>query len=507
VRRWSAALLYLGLAGVAWAEITSFGSFPGGQNGSLQYNHGQVFDGVSGSSVAGSTVTVGQVVATTAAFGASASRSTFTYDGSLTMAAGSTIAAAYVTGNGAGLTGIPSSGAISGIQTTVDALGVSTGVIKSRADQAAVSTAAIAAVQATMGQSTQAAAVAISTTDALLATVGQSTQATAVAVSTTGAVVFAIGQSSQATAVAISTTGAAKVDRAGDRMTGPLQIAGSSLAVTGGGGIGVTYGISAATIAATGAISGGAITGSSGTLTQTSAFSLYSTSGIFVASGPVILGPGSYLRWPDLSVSTTASSGSGGGGSSFGTAGTTSALNGYLSVGPAGVAHGFEQQISTEHARIVGPVTAPIVASTGTFKLSYRLKNSPNTNNVKYCVRVNGKTTASYDYAIDATDNAAGSQVDGGTGTCLFIHQTTANSPDHRTAAGGYVRGSVYFDVDGGTVIFHNGGTINQGASGTYTYSKFGGVFHSSEAITTISILGDADFGDGQITIKADNDF
>lgn len=73
----------------------------------------------------------------------------------------------------------------------------------------------------------------------------------------------------------VTTAIALKVDKAGDTMTGQLTVSGASVTVTGAGGLGVTYGITAGTITVTGLMQVGSILGStnivfsSGTTDQT----------------------------------------------------------------------------------------------------------------------------------------------------------------------------------------------------------------------------------------------
>lgn len=78
------------LLGIAHADITGMITQPGGSANQLQYNNGD-FGGVSGSSVSGTTVTIGEVRVTTAALGSGTNISTFNYLGALNMASGQPI--------------------------------------------------------------------------------------------------------------------------------------------------------------------------------------------------------------------------------------------------------------------------------------------------------------------------------------------------------------------------------------------------------------------------------
>jgi hypothetical protein len=133
--RWALALGAL-LAGAAAAEITSIATLPGGTSGQLEYNSRGHFTGAPGSSMDGSTLTVTEIRATTAAFGGGAAKSTFTKTGELDMAANaaliltssggyvlsrSSIVASAFFGDGANLTGIPSTGSFTAADAAVEA--------------------------------------------------------------------------------------------------------------------------------------------------------------------------------------------------------------------------------------------------------------------------------------------------------------------------------------------------------------------------------------------------
>jgi hypothetical protein len=100
----------------AFAEITSIVTSPGGVAGNLQY-YGAAgdFSGMTGSSVSGGTMTVAQVRATSAEFGATPS--TFSATGALTVAADADVTvsgAGKFVGSGAGLTGVPAASIAAG---------------------------------------------------------------------------------------------------------------------------------------------------------------------------------------------------------------------------------------------------------------------------------------------------------------------------------------------------------------------------------------------------------
>ena len=127
-----AALL---LAVPSMGAIQGIVTEPGGSSGQLQYQADGLFSGVPGSAVAGTSVTVGEIRGSTAAFGAAASKSTFSYTGALAMAPGAGItltgAGGTVTsassmtgthfGDGSHLTGIPSTAAVSAAAAAVAA--------------------------------------------------------------------------------------------------------------------------------------------------------------------------------------------------------------------------------------------------------------------------------------------------------------------------------------------------------------------------------------------------
>lgn len=133
--------VFLGLAtGGARAQITAIAPFPGGSNGQLQYNNSFLFEGVSGTLVQGTTVTLVQVQASTAVFGTGTNKSTFTSFGSLVMAANSSftlsgaggiftgqssVTASAFFGWGGNLLGIPSSGSILGVYLPLSGGGMS----------------------------------------------------------------------------------------------------------------------------------------------------------------------------------------------------------------------------------------------------------------------------------------------------------------------------------------------------------------------------------------------
>lgn len=132
--------LLLALAGGAHAQITAIAPFPGGTDGQLQYNGSYFFEGVTGSLVQGSTLTLVEVRATTAAFGAGAVKSTFTSTGSLFMASGasitlsgaqgwlttrSSVTASAFFGYGGSLSGVPSSASIVGVYLPLTGGGMS----------------------------------------------------------------------------------------------------------------------------------------------------------------------------------------------------------------------------------------------------------------------------------------------------------------------------------------------------------------------------------------------